>query len=257
MNYAQMFSALCASVLLSATAQAALLYDQNVTPDVIFGSGNANGSFTVDRTVNTAGATTLELGLRAKLRHNASGLPENTFNSNGDGTYSFLPGVAPTQTAPTAVWSVEWSIFSLTGLNGYEFMLYVDADASAAVSFGAGQNLLFALADHSFGTSSTGNGQGEEATDQGSYDDLLDTSEVVQNSWKAHWLFPLNGFDPTAIGQYSFALAAFDENDNEVGRTQITVLVDQADTNPVPEPGSLALVGVGLVAACIARKRMS
>ena len=54
----------------------------------------------------------IELGLRAKLRHNASGLPENTFNSNGDGTYTFDAGVAPTQSYPTAEWSFEWSINS-------------------------------------------------------------------------------------------------------------------------------------------------
>lgn len=80
-------------------AAAALLYDQNVTPTVIFGSGNLNGSFTRDR------RNGVELGLRAKLRHNAAGRPENTFNSNGDGTYSFAAGVAPTKTSPTAVWS--------------------------------------------------------------------------------------------------------------------------------------------------------
>src|SRR6056297_387646 len=55
----------------------------SVTPDIIFGDGNDNGSFTVDRSNN------IEIGLRAKLRYNLAGVPENTFNSNGDGTYSF------------------------------------------------------------------------------------------------------------------------------------------------------------------------
>ncbi len=86
------------------SASAVIMYDENATPDVIFGSGNANGSFTVDR------ANGAELGLRGKLRHNGSGLAENTFKSNGDGTYSFAAGVAPTQSSPTAVWSFEWTI---------------------------------------------------------------------------------------------------------------------------------------------------
>ena len=49
--------ALCL-LALSSSAQAALQYDQNVTNNVIFGSGNANGSFTTDR------ASGVELGLR-------------------------------------------------------------------------------------------------------------------------------------------------------------------------------------------------
>ena len=73
---------------------------------MIFGSGNANGSFTVHR------SNGLELGLRGKLRFNASNLPENTFNSNGDGTYTFKVG-APTGGAgwvstTTPRWAFEW-----------------------------------------------------------------------------------------------------------------------------------------------------
>ena len=64
-------------------------FDQNVTPDVIFGSGNTNGSFTVDR------QGSIELGLRAKLRFDSNNQPQNVFNSNGDGSYSFVAGPAP------------------------------------------------------------------------------------------------------------------------------------------------------------------
>ena len=59
----------------------------NGTPDVIFGSGNANGSFTV------ASGGGVELGLRAKVRFNGSNLPENTFNYDGTKTYNFANGV--------------------------------------------------------------------------------------------------------------------------------------------------------------------
>jgi hypothetical protein len=48
-----------------------LLFDQDVTPDVIFGSGNANGAFTIDQ------SNGIELGLRGKLRFDASNQPEN------------------------------------------------------------------------------------------------------------------------------------------------------------------------------------
>lgn len=79
-------------------------------PDAIFGSGNANGAWTVDESDG------VELGLRGKLRFNASNVPENTFNSNGDGTYSFAPGTPPTgfsfdPNSPTSpVWNFEWSV---------------------------------------------------------------------------------------------------------------------------------------------------
>jgi hypothetical protein len=65
------------------SASAVIAYDQNVTNNAIFGTGNGNGSYTVDTDNN------VELGLRGKLRHNASGFPEDTFNSNSDGTYNF------------------------------------------------------------------------------------------------------------------------------------------------------------------------
>ena len=71
---------------LSAAAYAVVSFDQNVTSNAIFGSGNANGGFTVDR------SNGVELGLRCKVRFNASNAPENTFNSNDDGTYSFAAG---------------------------------------------------------------------------------------------------------------------------------------------------------------------
>ncbi|MBL4892122.1 MAG: hypothetical protein JKX91_09925 [Rhizobiaceae bacterium] len=52
----------------------------NVTPDVIFGSGNANGSWTG---VNTGG---IEVALRGKLRYDTNGSPQNIFNYDGDHT---------------------------------------------------------------------------------------------------------------------------------------------------------------------------
>jgi hypothetical protein len=67
-------------------------YDQDVTPDVIFGSGNANGFFT------TGQKNDVEVGLRAKRRFP----PENPTgaHSNADGTYSFLAGNACGETLP-------------------------------------------------------------------------------------------------------------------------------------------------------------
>jgi hypothetical protein len=206
-------SVLAASMMASAGANA-LAFDQNVTPDVIFGSGNTNGGFTVD----TAG--NIEVGLRGKLRHNADGLPENTFNSNGDGTYSFNPG-DPLNDGFTAEWSFEWSVNTnlqaggglnpggeggnnlSSNLSNYTYLLQLDSnpavgEADFFVSFDPimGPRLLgngdtVNQWDHAIGNNSTGNGGGSVVSngsaDEAAYADLIANNNVAQNSWKPHW----------------------------------------------------------------------
>jgi len=168
-------------------AGATLAYDQNVTNNVIFGSGVTNGSFTVDR------ANGVELGLRGKLRHNASGAPENTFNSNGDGSYSFAAGVAPTQVSPTAVWSFEWSINVDTSgtagrqLNDLTYKLGIDTDTSLATSF-IEFDLIHGAAvyDHSIGDNSTAQSAGVEASDAATYASLIANNNLAQPDRRRH-----------------------------------------------------------------------
>ncbi|MDM4015521.1 PEP-CTERM sorting domain-containing protein [Roseiconus lacunae] len=241
---------------LTLPASAGVMHDQNVTPDVIFGSGNVNGSFTVDRNNG------VELGMRGKLRHNASGAPENTFNSNGDGTFSFNAGVAPTQSSPTPEWSVEWSIntnFDGTSgwnLNDLTYELGVDSNPTSATTFSTFDPIFGANGsagsrvqwDHAIGNNLTGNGDGTSipnaSNDEPGYADLIDQNNVAQQSWKAHW-YGISGFDPTIDGTYDFYLAAFDDT-TEVARTQIQIIVG-AGGAVVPEPGtmlSFAIIGL-------------
>mgnify|MGYP003648750669 CR=1 FL=1 len=245
-------AALLIGSMLSASASAALIFDTDVTSDVIFGSGNANGSFTVDQ------ANGIELGLRGKLRHNAAGAPENTFNSNGDGTYSFDAGVAPTQPFPTAVWSFEWSInssFDGTGgdLDDYTYMLGLDTDPTAAVSLFAFDPINLAYADHAIGDNSTGNGAGAEAADAAGYAALISSNNLAQNSWKPHWFIP--GFDPTVDGTYDLSLTAFDLNGGLAASTSIQIIVG-AGATVVPEPETMALLLIGLLGLA-ARKKLA
>ena len=230
-------------------------YDQDITPDVLFGSGNLNGSFTVDR------QNGVELALRGKLRYP----PSNIFNSNGDGTYSFNPGVAPTQASPTAEWSFEWSInsnYDGSGgvLNSLTYQLGMDSDPGLGTNFtvldvingnNPGNGVL--CWDHSTGTNSSTaanddrvacNNAGTLAAHTASYAGFIGANNVAQNSWKPHWF--LTGFDPNAGGTYDFYLAAFD-NGVEVARTAIQI--------QVPEPGSLALVGLALAGLGFSRRR--
>lgn len=234
--------ALVAALAAAMVSQAAISYDQNVTPDVIFGSGNANGSFTVDRTGG------VELGLRGKLRHNAGGAPENTFNSNGDGTYTFNAGVAPTQSYPTAEWSFEWSIntdFDNTSglaLGDLTYELSLDTDPSGATSFltfdpinDVNPGNAMVLWDHSMGDNSTTAATDVISGDAATYATNIATYNVAQNSWKPHWFIP--GFNPEVNGEYTITLSAFDTL-GQVASSSIVI-------NAIPEPGSIALMGLG------------
>lgn len=222
---------------LALPSKAVVTYDDNVTPDLILGSGNANGSFTVDR------AFGVEVGLRGKVRFNASNFPENTYNSNGDGTYSFVSG-APTGgagwvSATTPRWNFEWSIntdhdnSSGLMLDDLTYELRMDWDPTS----GTATELVFDPIndlnpvgdghwDHSIGTNATGNGAGVEAGDIATYTALLAANNVAQQSWNYEFFNdgPYSSFDPNEPGTYTISLAAFN-GVTEIARSTIQIVV--------------------------------
>ena len=232
---------------LTLNAQAApLVFDANVTPDVIFGSGNLNGGFTVDQDNG------VEIGLRGKLRHNAAGAPENTFNSNGDGTYTFNSGVAPTQTFPTAEWSFEWSINSdYLGTSGVKlddltYALSLDSDPGPGVTATPFDPINGPFWDHSTGNNGTDSSNDNVAANAGDYAANIAADNVAQNSWKPHWYIP--GFNPTVNGTYTISLTAL-SGGSPVASSSIDVIT-------VPEPGTFALAGLaGLIGTLAVRRR--
>lgn len=239
--------ALFGAALLAAAPVAALEFDQDVTPDAIFGGGNDNGFYTVDR------QNGVELGLRGKLRFNAANRPENTFNSNGDGSYSFDAIVAPggfsfcrpSPCPTTPIWSFEWSVNTdFDGSSGlfladltYEISL--DGDPSCGVDALVFDPITPGIDadcwDHALGDNSTGNGLGIETgnycRDTGSadlYADNVAVYNVAQNSWNYEFFndagTALEFFDPTVDGNYEITLTAFDSNGVVVAQTTMNLI---------------------------------
>ena len=224
-----------------------------VTPDVIFGSGNANGSFTV---VQQDG---IELGLRGKLRYNTSGLPENTFNYDGGNTYTFDPadGNPP---AGRAMWNFDWSINSnFDGSSGRNlddllYLLTIDFDPGpGAVGFSF-DPINLPLADHAIGTNATGNGGGTVAANGVQYASLIASNNVAQNSGNLGFFlaFAPPGFDPQSEGIFTIGLRAFDSHGSIFLENSINVIVGTAS---VPLPATLLLFAAALGALAITSRR--
>jgi hypothetical protein len=262
----------CAATMMgSRPADAVLVYNTNVTPDVIMGTGNANGGFTVDQ------ANGVELGLRGKLRFDGTNQPQNVFNYTGisgagHGVYTFaavgvnpLNGPVPSwANSTTPIWNFEWSVnadylgTANRQLNDLTYGIFIDFNPAAADV----PNLTFdpinvTFADHSIGTNATGNGAGLEAANAAGYAALINANNVAQQSWNMEFFdIPASAFpfNPTTLGTYTIRLDAY-SGINLLASTSIDVV-----TTAVPEAsafvfGSLVLAGVGAVVAY--RKRQS
>lgn len=235
----------------------------NVTPDAIFGVGNANGSFTGVR------SNGIELGLRGKLRYNLSGAPENTFPYDGDRTYNFEPtdGNAP---ADRSVFSFEWSINAdwdgSTGrvLNDLTYEIRIDYDPTALTDFtqttiggtpvGVFDPINTTWADHAIGDNSTPNGGGTVAASTVDYLALIGANNVAQNSWNLGFFDPA-GFDTQTEGLYTIELAAFNASGIELASTSIDIRYGEVPPVPLPAGVWLLMGGVGAFAALRRAKR--
>jgi hypothetical protein len=260
MNLVRIAAAAAAAALCAPAAQAVTAYDQNVTSNIIFTTGVDNGAFTTDR------ANGIELGLRGKLRFNESNDPDNIFNSNGDGTYTFQAGAAPggfgfdPNSPTTPVWSFEFSInsnYDGTGgmLDDYTYRLSLDGDPGAGTDFSGAFDPINGAPyfDHGIGDNGTAEGGGSVAPwgNATAYSDLIANGSLAQNSWNYEFfnettdgLFvsSLSGFDPNRTGVYTIKLEAFDENG-------ATLAASSIDINVVPLPAGALLIATAFAGA--------
>ena len=255
-------AAFAAAAVLTASAVHAASFDQNVTNNVIFGSGNANGGFTVEQTSSVG----IELGLRGKLRFDAANQPQNQFNSNGDGTYTFPGGPAPggfsfdPNSPTTPVWNFEWSINSNYNgnggnLNSVFYTMRIDGDPTAATNFGVTFDPInTAFADHAIGDNTTGNGDGTVAGDATAYGNLIANNSLAQNSWNYEFfndaLPQLALFNPSIAGIYTIELTASGVVGEQFFVTNVGIDIV---TSAIPVPAALPLflsrlLGLGIMA---------
>jgi hypothetical protein len=204
-------------------------FDQNVNepgPGVFYGSGNVNGSWTVD--VENG----IELGLRTKQRYPSA----NVFNSNGDGTYSWTDttGLGPIG-SNRASWNYDFSLnVASTGsaLSDFAFKLYIDSDPSAGHTWKVIDPSAIGDND-TFGNAYAQNSENPRFSAEG-----------------------LPGYDNTIAGTYDFALFALDSSGTVLAETYMRVNVNGGTAagtfnGNVPDAGSSALL-LGSAASALA-----
>lgn len=166
--------------------------------------------------------------------------------NDGEGTYFATPG---TTLSPKNLLGSTWNLGYYVHVDqptiaqsGLEFKLFYDFDAGANTD----EDKLGVLDLNTFFLIGTGG-------------TALDTKQDSQNMMFGFLAMPSPlvtppaggvSFDPLANGQYSFILAAFNGQGDELGRSAINVQVGE-----VPEPGVFGLLGLGAAGLIAARRR--
>ncbi len=218
-----------------------------ITPDVLYGAGNDNGSYTGETSGN------IEVGLRAHQRYP----PASTYNYDGVDTYVFDSTVLTTNPANRSVFNFDWSVnvnqdgTSTNVLADFSYKLSVDTDPTAAVSFLTIDPFNTpGYFDHSLGDNSTPNGGGVESSSNADLLANMLTYSIAQQSSNLGFGF---SSDPDQPGIYDIKFEVF----NLAGDTLLASAGIRVVVEPVPLPGALPLLAsvLGIGGFAIRRRR--
>jgi hypothetical protein len=208
-------------------------------PGWINGSGNPQDNFTV--TTNNG----IELGLRAKYRHN----PATITPTGTTPTYTVVAGPETNQTSGNngtstrTAWNYEYSINlnPKSEASGYLTLSQIFAKLTVTGPNGI-PSLPTDILHIPYTDDNTGYGFASDGITPERHAVAMDSDWLAQNSENPSFgNFPVAGFNPYTTGTYTFTL--------EVGTTADGVLATdtiKVDVVPTPLP-STALAGLGLL----------
>lgn len=231
-----------AMMLGSSAANAVASYGDIVTPPgVYFGSGNVNGNWTIDT------ANNIELAIRAKHRDGSQATIDGSsgvYHANGGTCGGGIGCTGGTK----ARWNYEFSVNTQAGggglfLNGLYVEMAVDTDRTAGENFVL-LDVFTNWPDNSYWNGAERTGPFTGGPQAGEYGVQQSVNPLFGNSGF------MPGFDPFAPGLYSLRLSAYD------GSATGTLLAQTQTIVAVPEPGSLALLGLAFAAVGFGRRRM-